>query len=246
MKIIYCAAIALASFVLSSCATAPAIGSSFRAANENATILVMAPDVEITFLTTGGAERRSDWSDAAKANLTAALQTQLQGSGETVIMHDQNASESPETQQAVLLQEAVTDALTAHVMMLSPATYHGALPHQKDQRETYTLGQTVRQLAPGVSADYALFTTSRATIESGGVFMVKVLVGAATGYTPASADFRGTYVSLVDLNTGEVVWVRGFNAGDPRNPQEAASIINTIFRDGPLAPEATRASRSRR
>ena len=65
--------------------------------------------------------------------------------------------------------------------------------------------------------------------------MTKVLIGAVTGYVPASASFRGTYVSLVDLRTGEVVWLRGHNLGDPRNAQEANSIMNEIFDAGPLA-----------
>ena len=238
-------ALALASFALASCATTPPIGSDFRAAKESATILVMQPDVEITFLTTGGAERRSDWQDTARQNLTTALSAELQSTGETLIMHDAAAALSPEAQQAVLLTDAVTDALTSHVMMLDPMSYRGPLPHQKDQRETYTLGETVRQLAPGVEADYALFTTSRSTIESGGVFMVKVLVGAATGYTPASANWRGTYMTLVDLRTGEVVWVRGWAGGDTRNPNEAVSIVDNILGNGPLAPAAAPSSRRR-
>jgi hypothetical protein len=116
-------------------------------------------------------------------------------------------------------------------------TFAGPLPHvTAKNRQAYTLGEAVRALAPGIEADYAVFLHSRAQIESGGLFMAKVLIGAATGYVPATANFRGTYISVVDLRTGDVVWLRGHNMGDPRNPQEAASILDQIFRDSPFAP----------
>jgi hypothetical protein len=242
MKPIKLAVLAFAAAGLSACVTAtPPIGSNFRATNESASILIMEPDVEVMFITTGGSELRADWSETAEANLMQALQAELAESGERVTTYDAGLhAATPEAEQALLLNEAVTDALAAHVVFMDISTFAGPLPHvTAENRETYTLGESVRALAPGVEADYALFVTSRSQIESGGLFMVKVLIGAATGYVPASANFRGTYVSLVDLRTGEVVWLRGWNMGDPRNPSEAASIMDQIFRNSPLAPPAS-------
>ncbi|HVK79890.1 MAG TPA: hypothetical protein VM915_04695 [Verrucomicrobiae bacterium] len=238
MKPFKLAAAAFALAGLSACVTVtPPIGSTFRAPSDSVSILIMDPDVEVTFVTTGGADVRADWSQQAEANLVQALQTELSQTGERATIYDVNLHGSPDSEQALLLNEAVTDALAAHVVFMDIATFAGPLPHvTAESRETYTLGESVRALAPGAEADYALFMTSRSQIESSGLFMAKVLIGAATGYVPATANFRGTYVSLVDLRTGEVVWLRGWNMGDPRNPDEAASIMNEIFTNGPLAP----------
>jgi hypothetical protein len=108
----------------------------------------------------------------------------------------------------------------------------------------YTLGESVREIAEGVEADYALFMTSRSQVESGGLVFTKMLtsvaVGVATGgsYIPVYgiANFKGTYISLVDLRSGEVVWLRSTNLGDPRNAPEAATIVSSILKNGPLAP----------
>lgn len=233
MNILKAAAAASLVVCLGACATAAApVGASFRAASSNASILLMEPNVSVIFVTTGGSEPRADWTEQAKTNLTEALVSQLQASGERVTVYDA-ANETPEVQQALLLQEAVTDALAAHVVFIGPG-FMGQLPHQRTQPETYSLADTVGVLAPNAEADYAMFLTSRAQIESGGLFMTKVLIGAATGYTPASADFRGTYISLVDLRTGEVVWLDSALMGDPRDPAEAATIISQILEGGPF------------
>jgi hypothetical protein len=240
------AASAFAIASLGGCVTvSPPIGSDFRAPNDSARILVMEPDVQVNFITTGGTELRADWSQQAEENLLTALKAELARSGETVVeFNPAEHQDDAEMQQALLLQQAVTNAFSAHVVMISPMTWGGPLPHQKDRRESYTMGESVRELSEGVEADYALFMTSRSQIESGGMVFTKILLSTAVGvasggsYIPVygSANFRGTYISLVDLRTGEVVWLRSTNLGDPRNAPEAATIISSILRNGPLAP----------
>jgi hypothetical protein len=221
---------------LALCASAQpiAIGSDFRIQSEHPTVLVMEPDVTVTFLTTGGPEQRADWSQQAETNLTSALMTQLSGVGVQAASYNAAAPESIDTQQAVLLNQAVTNALAAHVAFIDPGSFMGNLPHQKIQPETYTLAETAQQLSPGSTADYAMFLTSHARIESGGVFWTSVMIGAVTGYVPVSTAFRGTYLSLVDMHTGNVVWLKARVMGDPRNPTEAAAIISEILRGGPF------------
>jgi hypothetical protein len=239
--------IALAS--LGACATvSPPIGSDFRAPSDSARILVMEPDVRVNFITTGGAELRADWTEEAKKNLLAALKEELAASGETVIeFNPEDRADDAELQQALLLHRAVANALAAHVVKISPTSFAGQLPHQSSRRETYTLGEGVREIAEGVEADYALFMTSRSQVESGGLVMTKILfsvaataaTGGTTVFVPTGfANFKGTYISLVDLRTGEVVWLGSTNLGDPRDAQSAAAIVSAILNNGPLAPSA--------
>jgi hypothetical protein len=195
----------------------------------------MEPDVEVNFLTTTGTELRADWTQQAEENLMRALAAELAASGETVVMYAPGDTPSADAQQTLLLQEAVTDALAAHVVFMDMYSFQGVLPHKGEEVFPYTLGDSVRALAPEGQADYALFMTSRSTIESGGVFWTKVMIGVATGYTPASSNFRGVHIALVDLRTGEVVWLQGTVFGDPRNPAEAATMISNLLENGPLA-----------
>ena len=74
--------------------------------------------------------------------------------------------------------------------------------------------------------------------------MTKIAVGTLTGYTPAGSDFRGTLVNLVDLNTGEIVWLNSrvagsILAGDARNADNATKTVNSIMDDGPFVEAET-------
>lgn len=88
-----------------------------------------------------------------------AVVNQLTASGEQITLYNSAEHQTPEAQQALLLNQAVTDALAAHVVFMDITTFAGRLPHQAAQPETYTLAEAVQALAPGSDADYALFTT---------------------------------------------------------------------------------------
>ncbi len=56
MKVIQLAALVCAVLGLSACVTAtPPIGHNFRASQQTARVVIMDPDVEVVFVTTGGA-----------------------------------------------------------------------------------------------------------------------------------------------------------------------------------------------
>jgi hypothetical protein len=62
-----------------------------------------------------------------------------------------------------------------------------------------------------------------------------ILIGALTGYTPQGGTQSG-FASLVDLQTGEVIWfnrlLRG--VGDLREPKGAGEALEILFEDVPL------------
>jgi len=123
-----------------------------------------------------------------------------------------------------------------HVFAIGTTPFLGALPHKKENgnKLTYSLGEAVAPIRAATDSDYAAFLTYRAVFESTGSFLTKVAVSALTKYyTPPSSDFRGTLVSLVDLNTGEVVWLTG-SGGDAREPESASRVINKIMDKGPF------------
>lgn len=227
----------LAVLGLGACATpAPIMADNFAETRDTVSVLVMEPDVEVTFVTTSGPEYRADWTEAARANLMASLETQLEAGNETVLTFEADEGEAEAVRQLLLLNQAVTDAMMTHTVFVDPQTYAGPLPHKEPRELDYTLGESVAALTGEDAADYALFLTSRAYIESSGLFLTKMMIGVATGgnYVPPSANFRGTMVSLVDLDSGDVVWLGTTLQGDPREADEAANIMERVFKQSPL------------
>ncbi|MEO0983134.1 MAG: hypothetical protein AAFX03_10835 [Pseudomonadota bacterium] len=222
--------------MLSGCATGQSslMMSDFEETRDSVRVLMMEPDVSMFFFTTGGQEMRADWTERATENLSSALRTELENSGETVIQFVASEGGTEEIRQLLLLNEAVTQTVRDHVGIAGANVIPSPLPHRAARRLDYTLGAQATELADAFDADYAAFLVSRAQFESSGVFMRSVFVGTLTGFVPASQRFRGTYVSLVDLKSGDVVWVNGRTVGDPRDPEEAADIAAAIMESSPL------------
>ena len=82
-------------------------------------------------------------------------------------------------------------------------------------------------------ADYALFTWMRDSYTSGERKLV--LLGlAALGGIPLGGEQEG-YASLVDLNTGRVVWFNELSRfwGDLREPEAAAETVEALLKGFP-------------
>lgn len=225
----------LAMFGCAACAApGPLVADGFSEPRPSVRVLVMPPDVEIGYLTLSGVETREDWNAAAGRELLTALFRNLQAGGEEIVVLDTAASHKAEAWQVTLLHRAVAEAVMTHLVELDPDRYMGPLPHKPAAGLDYTLSEPMAAVAGELEADYAMFLTARARVESGGVIVSKVLVGAATGQAPPGHGFEGTLVSLVDAGTGELVWVGHDDRGDPRDPKAAAKIMKRIFSVSPL------------
>ncbi len=198
---------------------------SFTPKSDAAKVLLLEPQVDIVFVTTSGPEKRADWNETAKANMRKAVTAELTATKETVIQAAPPADAADAFQQIILLQKAVAASKSPFVPML---------PHQRAQKEVYTIGPGAALLAGDTGADYAMLVDVRAQIESGGVFLSKVLISAATGYTPVSTEFRGASVSVFDLTSGDLVWLKLATMGDPRTEKESADIARRLFDKGPF------------
>lgn len=234
---------------LSGCATNspatknPLSASSFSKVSKNVTVALMEPDVEIKHDRVGSTDLRVDWSDEAEANLKAAVISHLEASGETVVEFQNSSIPQDQLDQLLVLNEQVNTAMGQHVVDIGNTNFLGALPHKKDKPKelSYSLGDAVRPVKLSTKADYAAFVTYRAVVESNGQFMTTAALAAFTSplFFAFNSDFRGTLVNLVDLNTGEVVWLNATTGGnvfssDARNPENARKNINKILDDGPF------------
>lgn len=204
-------------------------------------VLLMPMDVEVRFAKVGGNDLRADWTETASENFKGSISEHLQSTGEKVINYESYEDQMGEIEQLMLLQQHVAEAMTSHVVFVNPATFKGQLPHKAGGNlMTYSLGDQAKSLKQTTGADYAAFLTNRTTIESSGSFWAKVAIGAVTGYTPALASFKGTYVTLVNLDNGEVVWLNAHTgttllASDARNKDNTDAVVAKIMEKGPFS-----------
>jgi len=226
-----------AAATLSACATSGPQTYDFKDSRESVKVAVMPLDVEVEFAKIGARDVRADWTAQAKENLENSLLRGLEASGEEVMKFEISGSDA-QAKQLTLLQQHVAQAISSHVVLSDPSQYRGPLPHKKGQDQmTYNLGSGVKAVKAQTNADYAAFLTNRTVVESGGSVFAKIAIGAVTGYAPGLSSFKGTSLSLVDLNTGEVKWLNsniGSLGGDPRKPENADKIVASILKKSPF------------
>lgn len=210
----------VAALGLSSAAFADGHGADHAGHGEGAKYVVMPANAEIVFITTGGAEVRADWSEQAKFNLHGHVVDQLSAGGSAVVRFDEEAEQSEDLEQLLLLYQLV--ASSAEI----PMPHKGGWLSNRD----LTLGETASLIGEGYDAEQAVFVDHYSQIESGGVFLTQVAIGVATGYTPPSQNVRSTAVTIIDLETGDLVDRNFAPMGDARSESESASIIRRVLR----------------
>lgn len=197
-------------------------------------IIVLKPDIELSVLTTSGLqEPNSEWSKQALTNIQASLNAALQNRQQRFLALDADTIITGRANQVLRLHDAVATSILAFNYGL------GGLPTKKSTDFNWTLGpgalEIARASAAGRDAKYALITFGRGTYASGGRWTLAI-VGAAVG---ASVPMGGqqVYASLVELQTGNIVWFNVATAGpqdDMRKPEGAAGLITTLMKDVPL------------
>jgi hypothetical protein len=195
-------------------------------------LVVMRPDVSVGSVTTGGlVEPRADWTEQARANLLQALKAQQAGrGGRTLIM---------ETREQVA---GVDPALVAGLERLHNAVGTSILVHKYIGQELptkrrgldWTLGEDAVAFGRKAGMDYALFLYARDSFASTGRVALQVLgfAGCFVGFcAPVGGGSQTAFASLVDLNTGDVVWFNVLQSqlGDVRTPEGAAQMVDRLL-----------------
>ena len=204
-------------------------------------LLVLRPDVTVGSLTTGGmVEPRAEWTDAARANIVAALRAQqaLRGGNITIIEHRNALPGVTEQELADVerLNYVVDQSIVEHKYL---GDY---LPTKRGKGLDWTLGADAVRLGEKTGYDYALFLHAEDQVASTGRIALGVLgfAGCFIGFCAPNVGGAEQldYASLVDLKTGEVVWfnvvdaasqVPGIKFGDLRTPQGAAQMVDRLL-----------------
>lgn len=212
------------------------LAPGFTALPKDAKVVIAPLDVELFSLSAGGhPEPKAEWTQAAKRHIGAALREKAQAMKlRWSEMDDKTADEHAEL---LHLHDAVTDAMAMH------HTGSGSLP-TKDGKLEWSFGDALQPLQQATGARYALFTWLRdsyATAERKAMIGVVALLSVATSgggsLVLLSGGQQSGYASLVDLETGQVLWFNELNSsqGDLRDAAAAAESIKALLADFPEA-----------
>jgi hypothetical protein len=200
-------------------------GFTTRAANSK--LVVLPADLELFAISGGGVtEPKADWTEAASKHFKTALDTNRQLLGANVLHID--TQDLDELAELNALHGAVAQSIFIHHMMGI-----SKLPTKNDRLD-WSLGDAVKPLKAKTGADYALFTWIRdsyATAER----KVAIVAMALLGVGVAGGSQIG-YASLVDLNSGRVVWFNDLRrgSGDLREAKEALETVETLLKGFPV------------
>ena len=219
---------AVAAITLSACAATNVQQiDRLSTTRENPRILLMPPDIKYYLLTAGGVpEPNAEWTEAAQENFAEAIQNYATSIGTDLKILDKRNLSQSEIQYEELHSAVGYTIINNYFGMAKLPSKNGAFD--------WTLGPDIKEIGEQHDADYALFVFYRDYQASGGRVAFAILAAAATGAASSLGSESG-FASLVDLNTGDIVWFNVVNAGsgELRKKEGAAAAVNSLFKDIP-------------
>jgi hypothetical protein len=236
-------AIVVAAFVVSGCTTT-LTESHTGGIDENesakldankARVVLMPIDIQVTELTAAGLEEpKAGWTDAARQNLIAALNSSMAEHGLTLRRYNKPKNKKRQRRDDQLEKLHSTVGGTILVHHYSQMNW---LP-TKQGEINWTLGSTARQLGNDQNAEFALFVFMRDSYATRGrkAAMVASTIFSVLGTPVAKAGERVGFASLVDLRDGDVVWfnVLYSDTGDIREAEPAREVVDDLISGFPI------------
>lgn len=214
-----------AAFLLSGLAQANErnLAPGFHQLPAGAKMVVMPVDVELFSMSAGGTlEPKADWTAAANAHIRSALDASSAKFGlQTIHLSDQDADDFGEQ---IALHAAVARSIALHHSLGGG----WALP-SKNGKLDWSFGDAMKDIQSRTGARYGLFTWVRdsyATAERKATMVLMAMMGVGI-----TGGIQTGYSSLVDLETGRVLWfnqlVRG--SGDLREAGPAQESVQSLL-----------------
>ncbi|MFC4272998.1 hypothetical protein GQF03_07390 [Sneathiella chungangensis] len=213
--------------------TLEVVGKKIEDSAKGKKILIMTPDAELSELSAGGlTEPNALWTSAAKGYVTEFMAQYFTDLGYSVAIYSDEAQLVPtETAQDLVdLHEAVGQSIFIY-------QYNTLfqLPTKKDGSFNWTLGKTAHDLKEAYGADLGLFVYIRDSYSSGSRVAAQILAAAVFGVGIPGGQQVG-FVSLVDLETGNILWYNRLisGGGDLRTFEPAFDATENLLEDIPL------------
>jgi len=191
----------------------------------------MAPDVELYELTAGGGlEPKADWTQEAGKHVLTGLVEELRAKQLSLVPYEpqpKGSKEEHDAVQLVKLHGATCKSILVHHYM-----EQSRLPAKKGKFD-WSMGNGVRRLRGDKKADYVLFLFMRDSYSSGGraaLVAVTSIFSPVTGSRASGGEQLG-FASLVDLESGDVVWCNLLyrQAGDLRTAEKARTAVQYLL-----------------
>jgi hypothetical protein len=198
--------------------------TEFKRTKPQPRILVMPLDVELFELSAAGLpEPKDDWTEAARTHLEKTLREYKAARG--VVAVDYAAERvreelRDEHEQLVKVHGAVGKTILVTSLLPLPT---------KQGKLDWTLGPVAKTLKDTYDADYAMFVFVRDSYSSPGRVAV-IVVAAAFGVAVPGGTQIG-FASLVDLDTGDIVWFNRLarGVGDLRTEPAARETVDVLL-----------------
>lgn len=202
-----------------------------------ARILLFRPSIKVGAQSTGGMfEPRAEWTDQARTHIEAALRERQVTLGHMIVAQPDLPGD---TAQLVREYQALFGAVAQSVIDYQFFVGNRLETKKRDNREgifQWTLGPGVAELPGADQADYVLFITTDDHYGSTGRKILQILAATTVGVGVKSGLHAG-YAGLVDLRTGDLVWINADNAmgGDVREAEGAQKRVTQLLEEFPLA-----------
>jgi hypothetical protein len=190
-------------------------------------VLLMNPDIECSKVTASGMiEPNAAWTAQCQRSVQTALTQFMTDHQAELIVYEPAKVPSdkiPRYRELSKLYQAVGFSM----LMRS------ALPTAKSKTD-WSMGKGVRDMREDHDAEYALFIFLRDQFETGG--RVATRLALAVLYVGTAPATQQGFASLVDLETGDIVWFNQLfsTVGDLREPESARDAIDELLEGSPV------------
>ena len=198
-------------------------------------ILIFRPDVRVGTQAAGGVVTpNADWTAAARKHLGEALVASRPGGAADIVFMPE-----PEGADAALLDEHRALFRAVALTVLNHRLFKGDRLPTTRRGFDYSLGHGAKRLGELGGGAFGLFVTTQDAFGDVGrkaMQLVGVLAAAATGFGAAvTSGIHTGYAGLVDLRTGELVWLNADlqMGGDVREPAGAAKRVAQLLEEFP-------------
>lgn len=205
------------------------------APNSGKRILVFRPSVSVGAQSTGGMfEPNAEWTEQAKTNIQASLEElQARLGNEVIVAQEAYGDDAQAVEEHIALFAAVSQAVIEYQFFVG-----NRLPTKKRDNKAdvfdWSLGDGVSKLPGADQADYGLFIYNKDAYGSTGRKILQVVALLGPGVAVKSGEHVG-YAGLVDLKTGDLVWLNadGAMGGDVREVDGSQKRVSQLLEEFP-------------
>lgn len=199
------------------------LAPGFSQLAKSSSVVVMPVDVELFSMSIGGVlEPRADWTQSAQGHMRNALNSKADTLGFKTLHLDER--EADEFGELLALHAAVARSIALH-----HSVGEGWSLPTKEGKLDWSFAEAMKPIQAKTGAQYGLFVWVRDSYAS--AERKAAIIGLALLGIGVTWGAQVGYASLVDLNSGQVLWFNRLarDHGDLREAVSAAESIDVLL-----------------